>query len=161
MGLSLRELAERVGLTASFLSRIERVLASPSIESLPKVSVAMGVPISHFLVEPHTWPRSGLFERLLVGDDLGIRPKCRADRERLIQVGGLLVGPCYVLSDAYRVTPETLIHNLMLGLRLAREVGASIREVCIPDAFGHFGYLPLILQGFGTGSAISWRGLGA
>jgi len=52
LGLSLRELAERVGLTASFLSQIERDLASPSIESLRKISDALEVPIFHFLIEP-------------------------------------------------------------------------------------------------------------
>lgn len=52
LGLSLRELAERVGLTASFLSQIERDLASPSIESLRRISDALEVPIFHFLVEP-------------------------------------------------------------------------------------------------------------
>jgi transcriptional regulator with XRE-family HTH domain len=52
LGLSLRELAQRVGLTASFLSQIERDLASPSIESLRKISDALEVPIFHFLVEP-------------------------------------------------------------------------------------------------------------
>lgn len=50
--LSLRELAEQVGLTASFLSQIERDLASPSIDSLRKISDALEVPIFHFLVEP-------------------------------------------------------------------------------------------------------------
>jgi len=52
LGLSLRELAERVGLTASFLSQIERDLASPSIESLRRISDALEAPIFHFLVEP-------------------------------------------------------------------------------------------------------------
>jgi len=52
LGLSLRELAGRVGLTASFLSQIERGLASPSIESLRKISDALEVPIFHFLIEP-------------------------------------------------------------------------------------------------------------
>lgn len=51
MGLSLRELAEQVGLTASFLSQIERDLTSPSIESLRKISDALEVPIFHFLLE--------------------------------------------------------------------------------------------------------------
>lgn len=54
LDLSLRELAERVELTASFLSQIERDLASPSIESLRKVSQALDVPIFYFLVEPET-----------------------------------------------------------------------------------------------------------
>ena len=52
LGLSLRELAGRVGLTASFLSQIDRDLASPSIESLRKISDALEVPIFHFLIEP-------------------------------------------------------------------------------------------------------------
>ena len=50
--LSLRELAAQVGLTASFLSQIERDLASPSIESLRKISEALQVPVFHFLSEP-------------------------------------------------------------------------------------------------------------
>ena len=49
--LSLRELAERTGLTASFLSQVERDLSSPSIESLRKISKALGVPIFRLLVE--------------------------------------------------------------------------------------------------------------
>jgi transcriptional regulator with XRE-family HTH domain len=51
MGLSLRDLAARVGLTASFLSQIERDLTSPSLESLRKISDALEVPIFHFLTE--------------------------------------------------------------------------------------------------------------
>jgi transcriptional regulator with XRE-family HTH domain len=51
LGLSLRELAERVGLTASFLSQIERDLTSPSLESLRKISNALEVPIFFFLIE--------------------------------------------------------------------------------------------------------------
>ena len=52
MKLSLRELADQVDLTASFLSQVERDLTSPSIESLRKISQALEVPIFYFLVEP-------------------------------------------------------------------------------------------------------------
>jgi transcriptional regulator with XRE-family HTH domain len=52
LGLSLRALADRVGLTASFLSQIERGLTSPSLESLRRISDALEVPIFYFLVEP-------------------------------------------------------------------------------------------------------------
>ncbi|MCK4316472.1 MAG: cupin domain-containing protein [Anaerolineae bacterium] len=51
LNLSLRELAEQVGLTASFLSQVERDLVSPSIKSLRKISAALDAPIFHFLVE--------------------------------------------------------------------------------------------------------------
>jgi len=49
LNLSLRDLAERVDLTASFLSQIERDLADPSIKSLRKIATALNVPMLHFL----------------------------------------------------------------------------------------------------------------
>jgi transcriptional regulator with XRE-family HTH domain len=49
LGMSLRDLAEKVGLTASFLSQIERDLADPSIKSLRKIADALGVPMLYFL----------------------------------------------------------------------------------------------------------------
>jgi transcriptional regulator with XRE-family HTH domain len=49
--LTLRELAERVDRTASFLSQIERGQSSPSIDSLQKISDALDVPIFYFLIE--------------------------------------------------------------------------------------------------------------
>jgi transcriptional regulator with XRE-family HTH domain len=49
--LSLRQLAEKVDLTASFLSKIELGQSSPSIDSLRKISQELGVPIFYFLVD--------------------------------------------------------------------------------------------------------------
>ena len=51
LGLSLRDLAAQVDLTASFLSQVERDVASPSIESLRKISKALDVPVFYFLLE--------------------------------------------------------------------------------------------------------------
>jgi len=51
LGMSLRDLAEKINLTASFLSQIERDLADPSIKSLRKIADALGVPILYFLAE--------------------------------------------------------------------------------------------------------------
>lgn len=48
------DLAERTGMTASFISQIERGVTSPSIESLYKISQALEVPIFYFLIEPGT-----------------------------------------------------------------------------------------------------------
>ncbi len=49
--LSLKELAEKIDLTASFLSQIERDLAEPSISSLRKIANALEVPIFYFLID--------------------------------------------------------------------------------------------------------------
>ena len=43
---------KRAGLTASFLSQVERDLTSPSIESLNKINQALQAPIFFFLLEP-------------------------------------------------------------------------------------------------------------
>jgi len=51
LGLSLRSLAARTGVSASFLSQVERGLVSPSIQTLIAVSRALEVPIYHFLLE--------------------------------------------------------------------------------------------------------------
>jgi transcriptional regulator with XRE-family HTH domain len=50
-GLSLRALGEEIGVTASFLSQIERGLASPSINTLRRVAEALDTPIFQFLAD--------------------------------------------------------------------------------------------------------------
>ena len=52
LDLSQGELAERAGLTASFISQVERDVTSPSIDSLYKISQALDVPVFQFLLEP-------------------------------------------------------------------------------------------------------------
>lgn len=90
-------------------------------------------------------------------DYLEIRP----EEERIRQVvreGRLLIGPWYVQPDEFLVSGESLIRNLLLGLRSARRFGEPMLEGYIPDAFGHIAQLPQILQGFGIGSAFLTRG---
>lgn len=51
LGLSLQEVAQRTGLTPSFLSQVERDQTEPSITSLRKIAEALGVPIFYFLID--------------------------------------------------------------------------------------------------------------
>jgi len=99
-------------------------------------------------------------QMLPVEDYFEIRPERRADLERLVRAGRLHVGPWYALADEYLVSPEALIRNLIIGMRMAGELGAVMREGYVPDAFGHIGQLPQILHGFGIESAVFWRGVG-
>ena len=54
-GLTLRQVADRVGVTESFLSQVERDIASPSIATLRRIAVALGTTIGVILDEagPH------------------------------------------------------------------------------------------------------------
>jgi len=49
--ITLSQLAESCGLTASYISQVERNLAEPSISSLRKISVALKLPLYSFLEE--------------------------------------------------------------------------------------------------------------
>ena len=48
LDLNLKQLAEKTGLTSSFISLVERDKTSPSIESLIKIAEALDVPFFHF-----------------------------------------------------------------------------------------------------------------
>jgi transcriptional regulator with XRE-family HTH domain len=54
-GLTLRELAERAGVTESFLSQVEREVTSPSIASVQKIARGLDLAIAELFVEeaPH------------------------------------------------------------------------------------------------------------
>lgn len=49
--LSLRDLAKQTGLTASFISQVERGVTAPSLNSLRKIAEALEVPLPFFMQE--------------------------------------------------------------------------------------------------------------
>lgn len=50
-GLTLDELGKKAGITASYISQVERNLAEPSISSLRKIAKAINIPVYKFLLE--------------------------------------------------------------------------------------------------------------
>src|SRR3972149_771190 len=65
----------------------------------------------HFVLDGQT---------IVLDDYLEIRPDRRADIERLVKAGRLLIGPNYVLPDEFLIGAESWVRNLMLGIRSAR-----------------------------------------
>jgi len=67
MGLSLRELATRSGVTASFLSQVEREQSNPSLKTLQAIAKTLEVSIFYLLVadgsERHYLVRRGEVQR--------------------------------------------------------------------------------------------------
>ncbi len=49
--LTFANLAEKTGLSLSFLSQVERGIINPSINSLRRIALALGTPVSHFFDE--------------------------------------------------------------------------------------------------------------
>lgn len=52
LGLTLKEVADRTGLSVGFISQIERGITMPSITSLIAVARVLDVHVSHFLAQP-------------------------------------------------------------------------------------------------------------
>ncbi len=99
-------------------------------------------------------------QTIVLEDYLEVRPDRRDTIVHHVRAGRLQIGPWYVLADEFLVSPESLVRNLQVGRAMARDLGGSLDEGYVPDAFGHIAQLPQILRGFGIDSAFLWRGLG-
>jgi quercetin dioxygenase-like cupin family protein len=55
--MTLRELADAAGVTESFLSQVEREVASPSIASVQRIAAALGLAIAELFAEEPTQGR--------------------------------------------------------------------------------------------------------
>jgi mannosylglycerate hydrolase len=99
-------------------------------------------------------------QTILLDDYLRQRPENEARLRALIGSGRLICGPWFVLPDLFLVSPESVVRNLQIGMRMGGSFGGVMREGYVPDPFGHFAQLPQILNGFGLTSFLFMRGLG-
>lgn len=105
----------------------------------------------HFVLDGQT---------IALDDYLEVRPERRADIERHVRAGRLLIGPNYMLPDEFLIGGESWVRNLQIGIRSARRFGPVMMVGYSPDAFGHIAHLPAILRGFRIDSVVLWRGVG-
>ncbi len=126
--LTLEDLAKRTRLTISFLSQVERDIASPSVQSLREIAKALSVRISSFFEEEET--RETIFIRRK-------REKGFVDRK--------IIPGCEALaSDILNIKMEPLLFNLakgketgnLLSRHEGEEFGLVIKgkvEICVND----------------------------
>lgn len=98
-------------------------------------------------------------QAVVLEDYLELRPENEARLRTLVRSGRLTVGPWYVAPDEFLVSGESLIRNLQRGIDISRAWGCDRFTGYLPDNFGHSGDMPMLLRGFGIGSAIVWRGV--
>jgi len=99
-------------------------------------------------------------QTVVLEDFLQVEPEKKERIRALISAGRMRVGPWYAMPDENLVSGESLVRNLIIGHRIAKEFGASPMKcgfVC--DIFGHTAQLPQILaKGFNINSALLGRG---
>ncbi len=99
-------------------------------------------------------------QTIALSDYLAIRPENERRLRRLIKRGRIVIGVWYVQPDEFLVSGESIIRNLRMGIKAAREFGRPSMIGYMPDQFGHISQMPQILAGFGIRSAVVWRGVG-
>jgi len=92
-------------------------------------------------------------------DYLEIRPERREQMVQYIKEGRLLIGPWFVLPDEFCVGGESLIRNLLLGHRQAKEFGGVSKTGYSPFGWGQISQMPQLYQGFGIPFASFYRGV--
>ncbi len=98
-------------------------------------------------------------QTIVLDDYLEIRPENSGRLKELIQSGKIAIGPWYVMPDEFLVSGESLIRNLLKGIRQARSWGVEpMKTGYVTDIFGHNSQFPQILRGFGIDNAILFRG---
>ncbi len=100
-------------------------------------------------------------QTIVLEDYLQVKPENRERLKDLISAGRIQVGPWYIQPDEFAPDGESLVRNLLIGTRIAREFGRSMMVGYLPDSFGHSGQMPQILNGFGISSAVVMRGVDA
>jgi mannosylglycerate hydrolase len=99
-------------------------------------------------------------QMILIEDYLEIHPENKERLYRLIRNGRIEIGPWYVQPDEFLVSGESLVRNLLIGDRLAKQIAPIMKQGYIPDTFGHIHQLPQIFNGFGIHTFYFMRGLG-
>ncbi len=96
-----------------------------------------------------------------IDDYLEIRPEAEARIRRFVSEGRLAIGPWQILMDEFLCSGETMIRNLELGTRRARQLGGATPAGYLPDMFGHVAQMPQLLRRAGIEHAFVWRGVPA
>jgi alpha-mannosidase len=94
-------------------------------------------------------------------DYLEIKPQNYEKIKKYINEGRIFVGPWYILQDAYLISAESNVRNMLIGIRETKKFGEPIMLGYYPDTFGNISQTAQILNGFGIDNAVFGRGLGS
>lgn len=113
------------------------------------------------LLETHPEFPSYTFDGLsiVLDDFLEICPDQKERLKKLIENRRILVGPWYTQTDTLLVRTESVIRNLVYGIRRAKELGHCMDIGYLPDVFGQHAYLPSIFKDLGLSYSILQRGV--
>ncbi|WAA12095.1 hypothetical protein [Fervidibacillus halotolerans] len=94
----------------------------------------------------------------ILEDYFAVKPENKDRVKKLIQQGKLIIGPWYTQTDEMVVGAESIVRNLLYGIKDSKQYGEPMMIGYLPDSFGQSAQMPMILNGFGIKRAMFWRG---
>jgi mannosylglycerate hydrolase len=94
----------------------------------------------------------------ILEDYFAVKPENKERIKKLVQAGKLIIGPWYTQTDEMVVGGESIVRNLLYGIKDCEEFGNHMQIGYLPDSFGQSSQMPQILNGFDIKYSIFWRG---
>lgn len=94
---------------------------------------------------------------VLIEDYLEIRPENRQRIIDLVKEGRLEIGPWYTLADCSPIQGESIIRNLMHGMRKSKEYGSVLKCGYNVFSFGQIAQMPQIYASFGIDTIFFYK----
>lgn len=98
-------------------------------------------------------------QTIILDDYLQVRPEKKEAVKKAVQSGKLRIGPFYILQDAFLVSPEANVRNMLIGHKESEKWGASVKLGYFPDTFGNMGQTPQLMKKAGLDAAAFGRGV--
>lgn len=98
-------------------------------------------------------------QTIILEDYLQVRPEQKERLTNHIRNGRILIGPWYILQDAFLTSGEANVRNMQIGHQDAARYGNVSKIGYFPDTFGLVGQTPQLMQQSGIQNAFFGRGV--
>ncbi|WP_379164092.1 alpha-mannosidase [Paenibacillus sp. sgz5001063] len=98
-------------------------------------------------------------QTIILEDYLQVRPENKERLEQYIRGGRILIGPWYILQDAFLTSGEANVRNMQIGHQDALKYGEPSKIGYFPDTFGLVGQTPQLMLQSGIKNAFFGRGV--
>lgn len=98
-------------------------------------------------------------QTIIIEDYLQVRPEQKERLEKHIRNGRIVIGPWYILQDAFLTSGEANVRNMQVGHKDARRYGTPSKIGYFPDTFGLVGQTPQLMQQSGIDNVFFGRGV--
>lgn len=98
-------------------------------------------------------------QTIILEDYLAVRPDQKDRLTKFIQEERILIGPWYILQDAFLTSGEANVRNMQIGHQDVKNYGPVSKIGYFPDTFGLVGQTPQLMRQSGITNVFFGRGV--